>query len=250
MAGTCSTANTVTITQDQLDQLIAGSSGGGSAVNNTVPTWNDITVNGKVITSAKAKEFFLTTLDMTDAQYNHLSYEGIKNPDDFVKFDSDEIETVFTNSNKSILIKAYSQIKIKQVCDWAQYLCDTGRTMIEEYLVEDKFKNHAISWKSLQESKKAKDVPSGLPKLGENTDILSWFHQVDLTLTKIIGHGYVLLAYVIRKDQVVTVDPPEQLLPGKCYSKEHGSLQNELIARYSHSNAYFDENNQMRFGLL
>ena len=122
--------------------------------------------------------------------------------------------------------------------------------MIEEYLTEDKFKNHAISWKSLQESKEAKDVPSSLPKLIENIEVLSWFHQVDLTLVKIIGHGYVPLAYVIQKDQTVTIDPPEQLLPGKCYSDEHGSLQNELIARYYHYNAYFDENNQMLLGLL
>ena len=125
--------------------------------------------------------------------------------------------------------------------------------MVEDYLEADRFANHAISWKSLQDSKDGKDIPSGLPKLGENTDVLSWFHYVDLILTKIIGHGYIPLAYLTCTDQAVTPDPPEpdlQLLPGKCYSTEHGLLQNELIARYSHANAYFDENNKMLYGLL
>ena len=122
MASGLRSGSSVTLTQQQLQQLIAsvsnqaGGSGGGRGppVNNTAPTWSDITVNGKVITSAKVKEFFLTTLDLTNAQYNHLDYEGLGGPDKFIKFDSDEVETIFTNTNKSISIKAYSQIKIKQ----------------------------------------------------------------------------------------------------------------------------------------
>ena len=131
MASGLRSGSSVTLTQQQLQQLIAsvrapGGSGGGRPVNNTAPTWNDITVNGKVIAADKVEDFFKTTLDLTNEQYNHLSFEGLGGPDKFIKFDSDEVETIFTNTNKSISIKAYSQIKIKQFCDWAQYLRDTG----------------------------------------------------------------------------------------------------------------------------
>ena len=60
------------------------------------------------------------------------------------------------------------------------------------------------------------------------------------------GDDNLPLGYIIRRDAIVDVDPRDdesKIIPGKCYSKKHGSLRNELIARRTHNDGVYDHNN-------
>ena len=72
-----------------------------------------------------------------------------------------------------------------------------------------------------------------LTKFYKSTDVLSWMDGFEKYLRKVTGIDHFPLAYLFREDAVVPVTT-EDLLHGKCYSKTHGSLYEELVFCKSH----------------
>ena len=68
-------------------------------------------------------------------------------------------------------------------------------------------------------------------------------------MSAFIGTRDCPLAYVVRKEAVPDPQRP-LLLVDKCYSNEHDSIKDEMIAYLSHDHSLFKEDNAKLFKLL
>ena len=109
----------------------------------------------------------------------------------------------------------------------------------------------AVQSKALEDSKDGKDVPSKLAKLSDLTDPLAWIESSIKTFSQLIRNENLPLGYAICKDVTVERDPADApLLPNKCYSKKHGLLQNELIARRTHDDGVYDTYKEIVYNFM
>ena len=89
-------------------------------------------------------------------------------------FDSKDFESVIYSMNgKRCAPPGIAQIRLKQACDFFQYITDTERTMKDGYLDYDAIKSHVIQFKAIMDQKDSKGGPKGLPKLSVSTDVLA-----------------------------------------------------------------------------
>ena len=76
---------------------------------------------------------------------NALREEGVTHPIDLAMFDSKDFESVIHSmKGKQCAPPGIAQIRLKQACDFFQYIADTERTMKDAYLDYDSIKSHAI----------------------------------------------------------------------------------------------------------
>ena len=83
-----------------------------------------------------------------------------------------------------------TQIRLKDACDFFQFILATNRTMKYQYLTYASIKSHAVQFKALKRMKDSKEV-TALTKLTVRTDVLSWMDRSEKYLQKIpdIGHS-------------------------------------------------------------
>ena len=86
-------------------------------------------------------------------------------------------------------------------------------------------RNFELQWNSLEE-KIAADEPE-VPKITKNTQITRWSESFIDFLQQCYGVRKAPLAYVVRKEVLVTPGPP--LPTNQPYSTEHGSVEEELV---------------------
>ena len=109
-------------------------------------------------------------------------------------------------------------------------------------------KNFEAQWKALKERKKNEDSPD-VPKITKALPIMKWTEAFPDFLRQIIGVRMIPLIYVIRTEVVVPAAAPA-LENNQPHSTEHGSVESELIARASHTNPlYRDDNGKVYFYL-
>ena len=75
------------------------------------------------------------------------------------------------------------------------------------------------------------------------------FEAAATFLSAFIGAWNCPLAYVVREEALPDPQRPP-LLVDKCYSEEHPSIRNEMIAYLSHDHSLFKENNANLYELL
>ena len=78
-----------------------------------------------------------------------------------------------------------AQIRLKQACDFFQFILATGRNMKDQYLTHNSIKSHAIQFQAFKDTD-SKEV-GGLPKLTAQTDVLLWMDKMEKHLRKIPG---------------------------------------------------------------
>ena len=182
------------------------------------------------LTVAEIQNFWEGILSLLPIQINALREEGITHPQDLAQFDSDDFDSVIQSMKGRALLSDLAQIRLKQACDFFQFILETGRTMKDQCLTHNATKSRVIQFKEIQDEEDSKDSPVDLSKLTKPTDILSWMDRTDETLQKLPGQDNSPLAYLIRKDPVIPV-MTNDLVPGKCYSLTYKSLIEELVAR-------------------
>jgi hypothetical protein len=102
-------------------------------------------------------------------------------------------------------------------------------------------KNFKEQWKAIM-SKKAETEPD-VPKVTKALPIIKCTEAMVDYLHCCIGVRDIALAYVIRPD--TTVGAITALHAGSPHSTEHGSVEDELIARASHAHPLYREDNQL-----
>ena len=96
--------------------------------------------------------------------------------------------------------------------------------------------NFNEQWKALEERKENKN--HDVPKITKALPVIKWTEAFTDYLSCAIGVRMISLVYVIRPEADVPV-AALALAAGKPYSLEHGSVEQELVARASHTHELF-----------
>ena len=99
-------------------------------------------------------------------------------------------------------------------------------------------KNFSQQWKSLLDRRKANDPD--VPKISKNLTIIKWSEAFADFLSRTIGVRTIPLSYVTRPDAAVPVVVPP-LAHDLPHSELHGSVEDELVARASHTYPLFKD---------
>ena len=129
--------------------------------------------NVTYLTIYEVKGFFEGVMGLVVKHSNALSDEGITHPKDLANFGFADLEAVIRSVKGKAALPGLAQIRLKQACDFFQFILDTGRKMKDQFLTTEALKSHAIQFKGVNDQKDSKDSPSGLLKLSKSTDILA-----------------------------------------------------------------------------
>ena len=271
----------ITMTQAQLTALVNGilaqmpAAGGGrpAARNNAAPSYvvppERVRSQGVMVDSPLGKRFKDGTdvkitggqwqkldqeiLGLTNGDVHALRDENVEYPHDYAFLEAKTLDAVLANLKKSgHPLKAEAQRMVKYWRCFAQSLETTGRCIRGEHFTKEAIESCGLQSRVLADSKDLKDAPK-LSKLTDSTDVLGWIDTAFKVFAQLTGDDDLPLGYIIRRHDIVDVDPRDdesKIIPGKCYSKKHGSLRNELIARRTHSDGVYDNNNTLVYNHL
>ena len=147
-------------------------------VNHTPPTYAadtnySETIDGTLVTYLTVGavcSFWEVTLALLPKHINALRDEGITHPKDLVQFTSKEFDMVIRSmKGRQAELPGLAQMRLKQACDYFQFLLAMDRKMKNQYLTHDSIKRHAIQFQAFKDTD-SKEV-GGLPKLVSNTDV-------------------------------------------------------------------------------
>ena len=217
-----------------------------------------------VVTAAQTTAFFENPdqMGIPHATVVQLQVEGIAGIQDLADFDKDTFQQLADNLKKpagrvlyqnpaaaagamiptpSFVFGAKSQHHISVACEIVCYYNAVGRDITAANMrCTQVIKNFEDQWKALK-GHKEDDEPDVL-KISKSLPIIKWTEAFQDFLHRVIGVRMIPLAYVTRAvvDVPVVVPVLENNLP---HSEEHGSVENELIARASHDHELFREDN-------
>ena len=136
--------------------------------------------------------------------------------------------------------KSLRRMKVAAKC--VAYYNNTDRPLSAANMTwTPRLANFEMAWQALEEMED-KESTNKLPILHRNFPIEKWIESYSNHADQRIGVRMCPLSYVIRDDAAVpaTAPPLEFNAP---YSTLHGSVKNEMVARYSHTHALFSTDN-------
>ena len=107
------------------------------------------TIDGVLVTyftTAAVKASWAVTLSLAPKYINALGGEGSTHPKDLVQFNSKEFESVIRSVKSKDVLPDLAQIRLKQPCDFFQFILATSRTMKNQYLTHDLIKSHTVQF--------------------------------------------------------------------------------------------------------
>lgn len=110
--------------------------------------------------------------------------------------------------------------------------------MCENFSIQRKASNDAI-----------KKDPPAVPKLKKGAYVLEWEASMRINAKMQFGTRKGNLGYLLRKDAAVSAVAPA-LAPGMPYSVDGGSIHADIEARFSHTHALYQLDNEMLFNLI
>eukprot|EP00957_Ditylum_brightwellii_P093716 7135456-Ditylum_brightwellii.AAC.1 len=93
--------------------------------------------------------------------------------------------------------------------------------------------NFEIQWKALKNKKEESEPDTR--KIAKGLNIIKWSESFHDLLNRCIGVQMIPLAYIVRQESVVDLSVAPAIAAGQPYSAEHGSVEDELIARATHN---------------
>ena len=193
-----------------------------------------------------------------------IQREGIQAVADLADFEKQELQQLADNLRKpggripdpnpnaapgatiatpAFTFGAKSQKRLTVACDLVRYYQTVGRDLTSANIQWNQvMSNFEIQWKALKE-KKDEDDPD-VPTITKALPIIKWTEAFQDFLHRVIGARMIPLAYVIRTNPQVPGIAPT-LAPNQPHSTEHGSVEEELIARASHTHALFRDDNSV-----
>ena len=215
-----------------------------------------------VLTAAQTTAFFEDNDQMALAKATcvQLQQEGIVTVNDLLDFDEKTMKQISDNLRRPggripdpnpaagagatiltppFIFGAKSQLRLLAACDLLRYYETVGRTETPTNIRWNPvIKNFSQQWKSLLDHRKANDPD--VPKISKNLMIIKWSEACADFLSRTIGVRTIPLSYVTRPDAAVPVVvlPLAHDLP---HSELHGSVEDELVARASHTHQLFKD---------
>ena len=180
----------------------------------------------------------------------HLVNEGLNDVDDLAEFQKDDIEQIAANLQRTpvvqgqahLILGAKSVKRLIVACELVRYYDTIGRAISPGNIQwSTVMKNFEIQWKALKD-KKDGDEPE-TPKISKGLNIMRWSEAFNDIMNRCIGVRMIPLAYVVRTDAAVDPAIAPAIAAGQPYATEHGSVEDELIARASHVHALFRQDN-------
>ena len=153
----------------------------------------------------------------------------------------------WTEKQPPYVCSALSVKKLKLAADLVRYYTGTGRPLTVENMTYVILKDYNDHLKSVKALKKDQDIK--LMLFRKNTVTLRWFEAATTFLSAYIGARNCPLAYVTRELAVPDPHRPA-LLIDKCYSDEHDSIKNELVAFLCHDHTLYKDDNAKVYELL
>ena len=188
-----------------------------------------------------------------------LQQEGLTTVADLADFDADTWKNTGENLRKPggmipdpanpgafvpappVVFGAKSQKRLTVASDLVRYYAEVGREPTPANMQWFQVgRNFEIHWKALK-SKKEEDIPD-VPKITKALPVIKWTEAFRDFLARVIGARTIPLSYVIRVVEDVPVNAPN-LAANQPYSFEHGSVEDELVARASHTHPLFRDDN-------
>ena len=211
-------------------------------------------------TNAQTTAFFTDNaqMDIPARTVTAMATEGITVVDDLAEFGKDEFKAMTESFRNPPLIPdpnnpanqirqnpfqlgARSLKRLKVAANAVRYYQATSRaTTAGNMQWNSVLRNFDDQWKSIIDRKD--DETPDVPKITRNFKVPRWSEAFSDFLHRVIGVQNAPLAYVTRQDDVVPVVAPP-LAHGQPYSIEHGSVENEMIHRLSHTHALFRDDN-------
>lgn len=213
------------------------------------------------------KLFFTDRLYMAIAvrTFEQLKVEGIEKPEDLIDYDKDALERIESALRKPLKKKkggtgtdanelveqepfkltAMSFTRLEVAHRYLEYLETTGHLPTTSNTTWVIMKRFDEEWTAIQERKKEKPE---VPLLTKGLTVVKWLDSFMILLRAWVGVRKIPLLYCAR-EEVTPMNPPdfESNLP---YSAEHGSVEDELIARASQAHPLFTADNRQLFELL
>ena len=87
------------------------------------------------------------------------------------------------------------------------------------------------------------------PFITKNFGIIKWLEVFKYHLTRVIGEQNIPLSYLIHKNVVAAVIVPP-LPADKAYSTEHGLVEDEFVARETHHDTLYIEDNKSLYHMI
>ena len=158
----------------RLINLLNGQGGAGPVVsplvNHTPPTYvadadYSETIDGGLViylTTASVQNFWEVTLSLAPKHINALRAEGINYPKDLAQFNSKEFEMVIRSMKGKAALPGLAQIRLKQACDFFQFIRATSRKTKNQYLTHFRSRIMLFSSRHLRTwtVKKLEDFPN------------------------------------------------------------------------------------------
>lgn len=224
-----------------------------------------------VLTAAQIQAFFESADQMAlpHATVIALVDEGIDDPDDLQEFDKVTLAQVVESLRKPgdripnpdpgapqgatiprppYVFGAKSQKRMLAASKLIRYYTTTGRTLTAGNIAWDPIiKNFDDQWSAIVARKDDKNIE--VPKVTRALPILKWLEAFVDFLHRKVGTRHIPLAYVIRAEENPPAVAPA-LMAHLPHSEEHGSVEEELIARASHDHALFRDDNAQVYYFL
>ena len=207
------------------------------------------TKENMVLTVAQTTNFFQQNaqMDIPAATVAQLVNEGISTVDDLMDFDKDSLEQVANNLRRlpggaaAFTFGAKSLKRLIIACDLIRYYETVGRNVTAANLQWTPImRNFGEQWKALMD-RKEEDEPD-TPVISKELPVMQWVESFRDYLQRCIGVRNIPLVYVIRPD-VAVPNPITGQAPNQPYTDEHGSIEEDLIARASHTHGLYKDDN-------
>lgn len=195
-----------------------------------------------------------------------LMAEGIATVDDLGEFEDRDFKAIQENLRKpggtvpdpadasnriptpSYVLGAKSLKRLKIAAAAVRYYETIGRELTAANMhFQNVLRNFGEQWEAIL--KKETEDEGDVPKITRSLPIVRWTESFEDYLRVITGSRHIALSYLIR-DEVDPVDPPPPLVANRCYSEEHGSVMEELIARATHDHTKYNDDNHKLYSLL
>ena len=203
-------------------------------------------------------------MGIPNATMVQLQQEGISTVNDLEDFDKETIEQIAANLRRPagripdlapgaapgatiatppFVLGAKSQKRLIVATDLVKFYTTVGRPLTVVNMAWNTcMKNFEAQWKALID--KSKNDPPEVPKITKTLTIIRWTEAFNDHLHRVVGIRKIPLAYVIRAEVAVEDIVNCPLAHAAPHSTKHGSIEDELIARASHTHALFREDNQ------
>lgn len=210
-----------------------------------------------VLTAAQRTAFFEAPdqLGIPHATVVQMATEGINDEADLADFDETSTKQMAENLRRppggaqAFAFGSKSHKRFLATCDAIRYYQTVGRDLTAANLRWNAvLRNFEIQWRALKDREKNEEEPD-VPKISRSLPVIKWTESFQDFLGQVIGVRTIPLSYVIRPDSNVPVAAPP-LMPGQPHSEEHGSVEQELIARASHAHPLYRDDNGKVYCLL